>query len=104
MAISEPRGARKGQQFLSRILRAAHGKKQANVGEALGWDDSKTSRVLSGERAIPLDEACDLLAECGLALIDAPDGETVTVSRAHYQALVTLAGERAAELQKEAGL
>ena len=92
---------RNGQQFLGRLLQAARATSQREVGEAVGWDASKTSRVLNGETAVPLDEALTFIAASGLALIPAENGDTITISSQRYRALVTLAGERMAELEGE---
>lgn len=101
MGTIEPRAPRKGQQFLSRVLRAAAARTQRAIGETLGWSESRTSRVLSGEASVTLEEALELVAACDLAVIDAPAGETLTVSAAHYRALTTLAAERMDALQQE---
>lgn len=90
---------RNGQQFKARLLRAVRAQTQRELGEAVGWEATKTSRVLSGETPAFLDEILDFVAASGLALIEAPDGATVTISEARYRALITLSGERMDDLK-----
>lgn len=92
---------RNGQQFLTRLLRCVRNTKQRELGDAVGWDPSKTSRVLANECPALLVEVLEFMAHAGVAVIDAPGGDTVTVSRSHYEALVTLASERMERLQGE---
>lgn len=84
---------------MSRVLHEVAVKKQVVIADALEKDKSTVSRWLSCETPTTLDNLCALLAACDLALIPAPNGATVTVPADRYQALLTLAGERMAEMR-----
>lgn len=90
---------RNSQQFMTRLLRGVRNGKQKDLGESVGWDAAKTSRVLSNEVPALLSETLEFMAHAGVAVIEAPGGDTVTVSKTHYDALLTLAGERMEGLQ-----
>jgi transcriptional regulator with XRE-family HTH domain len=74
------------------VLRRLASVKHKAVAEALGTDESKVSRIASGERGINLERLEAFLRELGLVVVEV-GGNAVTIPAEKYRALQVLARE-----------
>jgi hypothetical protein len=64
---------------------------QTEVERQSGVDNTLLSKFVKGERGLRIDQIEPVLKALGLALIEAGEGDTITVSKIRYEALRALA-------------
>lgn len=77
----------------TRLLQAIASRHQVVVASESNIDKYAIHRITSGERGVKLEELEMFLSALGMAVIECENGETVTIPKAKYDALRTLARE-----------
>ena len=76
--------------FSNLILRRMASTKNAEIGRAIGHDESHVSRILSGERGVRISEMPNFFLSLGLRLVEV-GGESVTLPAEEVRAMRVLA-------------
>ena len=64
---------------------------QTEVGKQTGVDNTLLNHFCKGSRGLRIDQMEPVFKALGLALVDAGEGDTVTISKVRYEALRALA-------------